>query len=87
MSPTAHKPEMPRISQPSEPEAESVGDFAQRANLGRTLIYRALSSDPDYRGPIPHLPSLKVGRARRIRLETGRAWLRELEAQTSGSDA
>ena len=56
-------------------------DFARRAELGRTLIYRAMSNDPVYRGALPYLPSLKVGRARRIRLETGRAWLRELEAQ------
>ena len=57
------------------------------SEFGRTMLYRAMSDDPAYRGTLPYLPSLKVGRARRIRLETGRAWLCELEAQTSGRGA
>jgi hypothetical protein len=72
----------PLLTNP-EPEAVPVDDFARRAGVGRTLVYRAMSSNPDYRGTLPYLPSMKLGRARRIRLEAGRAWLRELEAQTS----
>jgi hypothetical protein len=70
--------------QPSfEPEAEPVNDFARRVGVGRSIIYRTMSDDPAYRGMLPYLPSLKIGRARRIRLVTGRDWLHKLEAQTS----
>ena len=73
-----------------DPETVPVGEFADRTKLGRTLLYKAMSPDPAYRGELPFLPSLKVGRCRRIRLETGRHWLRELEAKTGegeGRDA
>ena len=67
--------------QPSfEPEAVPVYEFARRAGVGRTMVYRAMSADPAYRGTLPYLASLKIGGARRIRLATGRAWLRDLEA-------
>ena len=88
MSTNRHTLESLPLPQPTPtPEAVAVDEFARRAGVGRSLLYRAMSSDPEYRGNLPYLASLKLGRARRIRLETGRAWLRELEAQTSGRTA
>ena len=64
---------------PVADEAESVDEFAQRARLGGTLVYRALNEDTDYRKGLPFLPSLKIGKLRRIRTVTGNEWLASLE--------
>lgn len=70
-----------------EVEAVSVDDAARVAGVGRTSLYKAMSSDPDRREGFPYLPSIKVGRARRIRLSTLRTWLAALEAASDRSAA
>lgn len=59
-------------------EAVPVEVFAKLTSLSRSLVYRAFSTDPAERRGMPHLPSVKVGKARRVRLEDGRAWLRSM---------
>ncbi len=59
--------------------AESPDDFAKRSRVGRTMVYRALNEDPEYRKGLPFLPSLKIGKLRRIRTTTGNKWLADLE--------
>ena len=67
-----------------EPLSVRLDVFAKQNDLGRTLIYRAANADPVYRAGLPLLPTFKVGRLRRVRLEAGRRWLAELEHSTSG---
>lgn len=69
-----------------EVEAVSVDDAARVAGVGRTSLYKAMNPDPDRRERFPYLSSIKVGRARRIRLSTLRAWLAALEV-ASDQDA
>jgi hypothetical protein len=52
-----------------------VGDACARSGLSPGPIYQAFSGDPERRGALPHLPSVKVGRSRRIRGSALRAWL------------
>lgn len=54
-----------------EPEAESIPRAALRAGIGKTSLWLAIS-----RG---ELATVRVGRRRLIRVETLRAWLRDLE--------
>lgn len=54
-----------------EPEAISVAEAARRAGLGRSTFYEAIA-----RGDVP---TIKFGKRRLVRLESLRAWLRELE--------
>lgn len=65
------------------PEAVSVETAARLVELGRSTLYKALHPDPGYRDGLPHLASVKVGNARRIRVPTLRAWLSALETTTS----
>ena len=44
------------------------------------MIYRAMNPDPAKRKGVPFLPSFKIGVSRRIRTETRRKWLADLEA-------
>jgi hypothetical protein len=61
-------------------EVVKVEEFAAITGLGRTFLYRAMHPDPAYRRGLPLLPSIRAGgRCRRIRLESGRAWLAEME--------
>lgn len=64
-------------------EAVSVDDAARMAHLGRTTLYKAMHPDPKYRAGLPFLPSIKIGKARRLRVPTLRSWLAELEAVAS----
>ena len=63
-----------------ELEALTVDDTARVAGICRTMVYRAMSPDPGYRNGLPFLASIKLGKCRRVRLPTLRAWLAELEA-------
>jgi hypothetical protein len=67
-----------------EPLSVRLEVFAKQNDLGRTLIFRAAHPDPAYRAGLPFLPTLKVGRLRRVRLEAGRRWLAELERHRRG---
>lgn len=67
---------------PADPlpvEAVPVGEAARMAGFGRSTLYIAMDPDPSKRGRLPFLASLKLGKARRIRVPTLRAWLEELE--------
>jgi hypothetical protein len=64
-------------------EAVSVDDATYVANIGRTKLYQAMHPDPKYRAGLPFLPSIRIGKARRIRVATLRTWLAELEAISS----
>jgi hypothetical protein len=59
-----------------------IEDFARRCGVGRTIVFRAANPDPDYRRGLPYLPTVKLGRCRGVRPETGRQWLAELERAT-----
>lgn len=82
-SPYRKAREHPAFSQ----EALSIEDVAVHAGICRSFAYRAVNPDPDKRGNIPLLKSLKIGRSRRVRPETLRAWLAELEASTMAAEA
>lgn len=49
--------------------------------LKRTTAYAAMDADPEKRGELPHLKSIKIGRARRIRGSAFLAFLDQLEAE------
>jgi hypothetical protein len=66
--------------QSRDADAESPAEAAQRSNLGRSTIYKAINPDPAKRDGLPFLRSFKVGRRRLILTATRRAWLAELEA-------
>jgi hypothetical protein len=73
-------PRMPVRGGEVELEALAVDDAARVAGLGRTMLYRALHPDPEYRDGLPFLASIKLGKCRRVRVATLRKWLVELEA-------
>lgn len=54
-----------------EPEAVPVPVAAGMAGIGRTFLYRAISSG--------ELPTVKLGRRRLVRVTALRAWLASLE--------
>lgn len=56
--------------------------FARQCGVGRTLVYRAAHPDAEYRRGLPYLPTVKLGRCRGVRPETGREWLAKLEQAT-----
>jgi hypothetical protein len=56
-------------------EVVSVDEATHLANIGRTKLYQAMNPDPRYRAGLPFLPSIKIGKARRLRMQTLRAWL------------
>lgn len=68
---------------PDEPDAASPEETARALRCGRSLIYKAINPDPARRDGLPFLPSFKIGRCRRIRTETRRAWLKQLEEMQS----
>jgi hypothetical protein len=63
-----------------ELDAESPEQAAHACGVGRSTIYLAMSPDPAKRKGLPFLPSFKIGQLRRIRAETRRQWLKDLEA-------
>lgn len=58
----------------------SVGDLAVRIG-DDSLLTRALSTDPEVRGDLPFLLSMKIGRSRRIRGKRAKEWLDAVEAR------
>lgn len=68
-------------------EAISVETAAGLADLGRSTLYKALHPHPGRRDGLPFLPSLKIGKTRRIRVEALRNWLAELEAASASEGA
>jgi hypothetical protein len=64
-------------------EAWKVDEFAEVTKISRTVIYDAINPERAAAKGLPLLPSLKIGRSRRIRPEAGRSWLRELERRTA----
>ena len=66
-----------------EAEACSVDIAAQKAGLGRVMLYRAISDDREYRKGLPFLPSLKVGKRRLIRVAALREWLAGIEKRAA----
>jgi hypothetical protein len=65
---------------PIERDAESPDQAAAACGLCRSMIYQAMNPDPAKRKGLPFLPSFKIGVSRRIRTETRRKWLADLEA-------
>jgi hypothetical protein len=72
-------PQTPVRGGVAELEAVSVDDAARISGFCRSFLYPALNPDPAKRKGLPYLPSLKVRKARRIRLSTLRQWLADLE--------
>ncbi len=72
-------PQTPVRGGVAELEAVSVDDAARISGFCRSFLYPALNPDPAKRKGLPYLPSLKVRKARRIRLSTLRQWLANLE--------
>jgi hypothetical protein len=64
-------------------EAWTIDEAAKRARLGRTLLYDAINPEKAAEKGLPVLPSLKIGKLRRVRAEAFRAWLRALEARAA----
>lgn len=58
-----------------------VTEICRLAGFGRTFAYRAMHDDPHYRGKLPHLRSVKLGGARRIRGADYLAWLNALAGE------
>jgi hypothetical protein len=67
-----------------DPEAVSVDEFARCSGFGRSTIYEALNPAIAAQKGWPVLRSIKLGKARRIRLSVGREWLANLERRSSG---
>jgi hypothetical protein len=64
---------------PDEPDATSVEVAARAVGLSRSLLFLAMSQDPEKRRGLPFLAYVKAGKRRLIRTETRRAWLKQLE--------
>jgi hypothetical protein len=72
-------PRIPVRGSQIELDGLTVDDAARIAGLSRTFLYQSMNLDASYREGLPFLPSIKVGKARRIRLGTLRQWLASLE--------
>jgi excisionase family DNA binding protein len=64
-------------------EAVTMDEAAQRTRLGRTFLYDAIDPRKAAEKGLPVLPSLKIGKLRRVRVEALRTWLRTLEARAA----
>ncbi len=53
-----------------EHENLTLPEAQRAARFSRTTLYKAMHADPAYRGGLPERPSLRIGRARRIRVAT-----------------
>jgi hypothetical protein len=58
-----------------------ITEICRIGRFGRTFAYRAMHDDPRYRGKLPHLRSVKLGGARRIRGADYLAWLDALAGE------